>query len=140
MHIYIELCKRTDVNLELLFLWYELRQIVVKSVYSFYNNYLARIDFCFSFTIFLMSGHEIESRKINFFARQKVVHIAVEELYVNCIDALIIRLTVCVLRSLLSLNKVVVGSHIQWLQTHNPKLYAKSSCKGSLSGRRRARD
>ena len=130
----IQLGQRTDVDFEFLLGRDLLRQFPVQTVNSFNYNGLAVPEPGDALAVFFLAFNEIKCRQIYFPACQQIVHVLVEQPDIDGVQIFIIRLAVLVQGCLATLNKIIIGSHVQCVHTVDLQLNTKPARECGFPG------
>ena len=110
MFVDIQLCQRTDIDLEFAFFQEGMTQFVIKSMDSLDNEDILFPKLKEISPVFPVACHKVKYRQFNALATKKSQHIFVEFLHVQCFQAFIISLTVFIQRCIFSVFEIVVYS------------------------------
>ena len=135
VHVDVQLSERAYVYPELLFIRNELGQLTVEGMYALYDDRLVFSYRHYPLAESLSSLYEIEFRQINFFTCKKIIHVAVEEFYIQSAQPLVVRVSLFVKRRLRSFHEVIVSPHVKRIQAVDSQLHAETlGCSGLAGG------
>ena len=108
MLVDIQLCQRTDVNLELVLSRQRIGKLLIETVDSFDDQYIIRSQGQKISVIFPLSLHKIILRHLHCFSCQKICHILVEQCHIQAFQHLIVVVAILIPRAVYPVDKVIV--------------------------------
>ena len=87
----------------------------------------------YPFSEYLLSGHKVKSRQVYSLSGQQILHVLIEQVYVKSFYIFIIPFAVLIQRRIGPFNKIVVGPHIQRVQSVHSQLDAQPLSKSRLA-------
>ena len=115
------------------------RKLRIQGVDSLYHQNIVRLQLQLLSTLHTLARREIVFRQFHLLATEERIKLLVEQIEVQGIDALKIKITIFILRCLIPIHEVIIERNLQRLQSVYGKLDAQTLAGSSLARRRRTR-
>ena len=135
MLINIQLCQRTDINLEFILIRQSCRHFGIQTVNAFNYQHIIYPHLLWLRDVFLVSCLKIEGRKHYFFSIQQTEHTVMEQLDIYRLKTLKIILSIRIYRCIFSFYKEIIYRNRMRYHAIYLKLYGQTMGKCRLTGR-----
>ena len=135
MLINIQLCQRTDINLEFILIRQSCCHFGIQAVNPFNYQHIVYPHLLWLRNVFLVSRLKIKSRKHYFFSIQQAKHTVMEQLDIYRLKTLEIILSIHISRCIFSFYKEIIYRDRMRHHAIYLKLYGQTMGKCCLTGR-----